>query len=87
MEMNEKRHSFRETTKQLLNAIVVIYAGHFGLFHKTTTLKHFRATGAEALPNDLQAMFQNAWQRLPDFCKLPKATRHVNESSTDLLAR
>ncbi|GAB1310502.1 hypothetical protein MFIFM68171_00712 [Madurella fahalii] len=65
--MNEKRHSFRETTKQLLNAIVVIYAGHFGLFHKRTTLKHFRAAGAQAFSDDLQAAFQNAWQSLPEF--------------------
>ncbi|KXX80527.1 hypothetical protein MMYC01_202608 [Madurella mycetomatis] len=67
MEMNEKRHGFRETTKQLLNAIIVIYAGHLGLFHKTTTLKHLRATGAEAFSGDLQVVFQNAWQRLPEF--------------------
>lgn len=67
MGANEKRHTFRETTKQLLNAITVIYSN----IHKRPTLKRIIAAESQVFSDDysLRTTFRNAWQRLPKFCK------------------
>lgn len=69
MPMSARRHNFRETTIELLNAMTVIYSG---VFHKSTTVESIRDAGPEAFGEDchLHMLFQRAWQALPEFCKL-----------------
>ena len=69
MPMSERRHGFRETTIQLLNAMIVIYSE---VFHKSTTVESIRDAGAQVFGDDCQTprVFQLVWSMLPEFCKL-----------------
>jgi hypothetical protein len=67
----EKRHNFRETTKQLLNAITITYSA---FFHKKKVQK-LKAAGTHEFSKDpeTQEAFTRAWQGLPEFCKSTEA--------------
>lgn len=69
MPMSAKRHSFREKTMELLNAMTMVYSG---VFHKSTTVESIRDAGLQAFGDDrqLHLRFQQVWQALPEFCKL-----------------
>jgi hypothetical protein len=61
------RHTFRETTRQLFEAIIVLYSG---LFHKKTTVERTRDAGPQVFGDDsLFRAYQRAWRTLPEFCK------------------
>jgi hypothetical protein len=61
------RHTFRETTRQLFEAIIVIYSA---LFHKRTTVERTRDAGPQVFRDDgLLRAYQRAWGTLPEFCK------------------
>jgi hypothetical protein len=66
--MNERRHSFREATRQLLDAVTVIYSG---LFQKRTLVESVRDAGSRVFGDDcdLYAVYQRVWKVLPNFCK------------------
>ncbi|KAK4151671.1 hypothetical protein C8A00DRAFT_35670 [Chaetomidium leptoderma] len=64
--MNPSRHTFRETTQGLFEAIIVIYSA---VFHKKTTFEKIRTAGRQEFADDdvLYGAYQKAWQTLPDF--------------------
>ncbi|KAK4128703.1 hypothetical protein N657DRAFT_36428 [Parathielavia appendiculata] len=59
------RHTFRETTRQLFEAIIVIYSV---LFHKKTTVERTRDAAPQVFGDDhLHRAYQRAWGKLPEF--------------------
>lgn len=68
MPENENRHAFRDTTRRLFEAIVVIYAG---VYQKGTVVNRIRDVGFEAFGDRrLHEAYQRIWKSLPNFCKL-----------------
>ncbi|KAJ4297241.1 hypothetical protein N0V88_004159 [Collariella sp. IMI 366227] len=66
MPNNPKKYTFRETTNQLLEILIVIYSGSF---LKKTAVCNVRDAGSQAFEEDwdLCATYQRAWQQLPEF--------------------
>jgi hypothetical protein len=63
----DERHNFRETTRQLLDAVIVIYSG---VFQKGTVVKSLRDAGPEVFGGDLELhkTYRMVWQAMPEFC-------------------
>jgi len=70
MPFGEGRHIFRETSRQLFEAITVTYSALFT--SKGTIMAKLRKAGSEAFGDDrtLLAAYDRVWQALPDFCEL-----------------
>ncbi|KAH6619223.1 hypothetical protein B0J18DRAFT_238567 [Chaetomium sp. MPI-SDFR-AT-0129] len=76
------RHTFRENTQRLFEAIVVIYSA---VFQKATTVARTKDASPQVFEEDreLYAIYQRAWRALPEFCKsLPQPLpREGNEAN------
>jgi hypothetical protein len=62
------RHIFRETTRQLFEAIIVIYSE---LFKTKAVVNRIRDAELNVFGGDcdLYKTYQRVWHTLPDFCK------------------
>lgn len=81
------RHTFREKTQRLFEAIVVIYSA---VFQKATTVARTKDVGPQVFEEDreLYAVYQRAWRALPEFCKsLPNGHFPDNETRLTSLDR
>ncbi|KAK4170271.1 hypothetical protein QBC43DRAFT_305725 [Cladorrhinum sp. PSN259] len=62
---NERRRRFRNTTEELLRAVIVIY---FDLFHKKSTVQGLMGAGIEAFASsELHKLFQRMTNIIPAF--------------------
>jgi hypothetical protein len=70
--MNVWRHTFREETRRLFEAIIVIYSE---VFQKKTTVERIKDAAPQVFGDDceLYTAYQKIWQMLPDFCELLQA--------------
>ncbi len=60
-------HKFNDTTKQLLQCLVVMYAFSF---RTSSALQTVKSAGLDVFQDDdLWRKFQNAWQSRQSFCK------------------